>query len=344
MYKLKRPLEDMLLISPQESLEAIRETFDEIAAYGSTYFQWSRSSQPLNHRPTYQAFTELHPMYNDMPRNQQNVLRKNFIAQQPNYFFIEVFGGKYGFVRATGTTFEEIAQRILEKIQKMHHCPEHEWAYTHSNGHKTCKKCSFFADCTVDEALAHYEKGEVKINANETLQFDHTKELCICGSHSKLWLRHSHFPEKNAKCTACHQFIPLTKENSILSLPLTTDEQIKSDFVLENETSMDEKELNHVFSSWLHTLYMHHSFVEKTEQPFIEWVQPYLNKATTLNTLYVQKEDSTFLLHHLNLKTFHLEEEDIHMSYELQVKLTDKDVLSKSDAFRSEMLTFIQEL
>jgi len=343
MYKLKKPLEDMLLISPQESLESIKETFDKIASYGSTRFQWSHSSQPLNHRPTYQAFTELHPTYKSMSQEQKFTLRKAFIAQQPNYFFIEVFGGKYGFVRATGNTFEEIAQRILVKIQKMHDCPEHEWAYTHSNGHKTCKKCSFFAKCTVDEALAHYEKGEVRLNADETLQFNHKKALCPCGSHSKIWLRHSHFPEQDAKCTVCHQFIPLTNESNILSLALTTDEQIKHDFVFEDENSMDEKELNRVFSSWLHKLFMHHALVEETEQPFVQWVQPYIDKATLLNTLYVKKEDSTFRLHQMNLKIFYLEEEEIHMSYELQVKPTDKNVLSKSDAFRSEMTTLLQQ-
>lgn len=99
--------------------------------------------------------------------------------------FFEAFGK--AFIRGEGETVLLAAQAAMVEMKQQDACPHpaDAWKYTHNNGYKTCGKCGYFAPCTPEEAMSHYDHGEVKTADGSTyLSFDNRRPLCpACGSH-----------------------------------------------------------------------------------------------------------------------------------------------------------------
>lgn len=111
------------------------------------------------------------------------------ISPKGNYrtAFFEAFGSADGFIRGEGATVLESAKKALAKIKKQAACshPDDSWKYTHNNGYKTCGLCGYFTACTVEEAMSHYDHGEIRVPEKGTyLMFDFRRPLCpTCGGH-----------------------------------------------------------------------------------------------------------------------------------------------------------------
>lgn len=341
MYKTRQTFEQIISLSPNEDIEVIKQLFEEAATYGLNFFQWSSFSQPLNKTGNRENLRSLYPDYDTATNEQKRKWRDEFTQNEPNHYFIEAFG--YQYIRVTGETFLEMAKDILEIVKQMHDCMLHEWAYTHSNGHKTCSLCGFFTSCTVEEALQNYQKGEVKLTEHETLYFDHEKALCSCGSHQIVYLRKSYFPEKTYRCSDCRSLLPNEKE-TYGYFPTTTIEKIKEDFAFYDNTSVTYEQFREKFNSWLTEVHEHYLYIEDKTVPFLDWVQPYIHQLTEVANLYIVGKGITSRIESLSLSIHEIQEDGAYLH--LSIKQSDEKatIPTKEEAFHNALDSIVKSL
>lgn len=324
MYKTRQEWYVISELSPNENISEIKKVFEELSQYGLTYFQWSSFSQPLIRKGARERLLVAYPSYKNASSKERRKWSKEFKAKEPNWFFIEAFG--YQFIRSEGETFLGIANSLLEKVKKMHSCENHQWAYTHENGHKTCSLCRYFSPCTVEETLSHYKKGSVNINEFETLQFNHEKPLCSCGSHQTIYFRKSYLPERSEICKSCHNYLPDAEG-------FTNEQIIQEDFIFFKDVSTTQEDFKKFFSDWLVLLFEHYTYAEKTEEPFEQWVQPYIDMAINLSHIYLNQDNHSYFIDKLVLKSFTNQNKKYHVEYRLQLVDTGVKIVSKTEAF-----------
>ena len=324
MYETRQEWDIISELSPNENISEIQNVFEELAQYGLTYFQWSSFSQPLIRKGARERLLIAYPAYETASLKERRTWSREFKKNEPNWFFIEAFG--YQFIRSEGETFLEIAHSLLEKVKKMHSCKKHQWAYTHQNGHKTCSLCRYFEACTVEEALLHYKKGSVDINEFETLQFDHEKPLCSCGSHQTIYLQKSYLPERSEMCKSCHTFLPDGEG-------LTNEQIIGEDFIFFKDVSTTREDFEPFFTNWLSLLFDHYTYAEKTKEPFEQWVQPYIDIAMNLSHIYLQQDSRSYFIDALILHSFTHQNKKYQIAYNLKLVDTGTNIVSKTESF-----------
>ena len=200
--------------TPLTGVENEREiilVLNELAQLGWNSHQWSTDKPDFTTEDVIKAF----PQYSSLNHIEQEKLWEDYLDNLPDTFFIESFGKMHhGYIRSDQDTLLACAKDILAKAQKKANCLPHEWKYTHSNGHKTCKNCYTFAPCSVEEAKANYEAGHVELDAHKVLYFNRNNAICSCGSHEIYYLKDSMFFDTRYKCVSCHQFLPARYDNS----------------------------------------------------------------------------------------------------------------------------------
>lgn len=271
--KTRLPIEQMLEVQPNTDLQAIQTIFDELETLGFTFVQW-----------------------------EDYVLEEE--EEEP--VFMEAFGPQ--FMRADESTYLECAKVILENYKKRLECKKHEFAYTHSNGNKTCKHCRYFTKCTIEEALENYEKGEVKWDEYKTLKFNHLRSLCSCGSHKVFYLKHAFDPKKKYQCAneTCNRFVPLEEvlkgDYIPKAIPKTMEERMRKLMVFKRNRTLSPKSLTDVLVRFVTQMYLQAKYVDKLfenenwEQTFIDWVQPYTTTFVSILNCSVKLEDEDVVL------------------------------------------------
>jgi hypothetical protein len=291
-YKTRQSFETITLANPNEDITTFKEVLEEISSHGYNSLQWSDTSSALGRPGNYKKFKNEHPEYDRLPLDEQCDLSDEWEKTQPNWFFIEAFGSEqHGYLRGEGETFLACAQSILKQVHILNNCSSHEWAYTHSNGNKTCKLCHRFEPCSVEEALAHYTSGQVKFDEHRTLTFDHENPLCSCGSHQTYYLSKSLFPEKKYICVSCHTFIARTPSPDYSDrLPTDLKGVIKSKFGFQINKKLTAKSFSQALLRFTQLLYDHAHYVENiSDNEFEAWSLPHLACfATTLNASYTE--------------------------------------------------------
>ncbi|MED2737734.1 hypothetical protein [Bacillus toyonensis] len=355
-FKTREPLEDIKKINPTENIDELTRLFNELADYGWNSQHWSEKS------PEYTAddILKFCPTYFQVSERAQGRIRIEFYKTLPPEFFIETFGDeKEGLLRAEGKSLVECAEKQLAKAKKQAVC-EHQWQYTHSNGHKTCGECGKFTGCTVEEALAHYEIGNVDYDDETTLYFNNNMTVCECGSHKVLYLQHSMFFEKQFKCMSCQKFLPLKFKNlSYSSVPVYPNSVEYKTATLNNTDTMydrhrivtlgliTENDLRFKITEYIKNMMKHYVYIEgnSSTSEFIDWVTPYVYQIITkANTQIIMDGQKLKLLGIRNLLLeINIKEQIFDINYELETKVPETENPEPAEVFTEIFNTILKE-
>lgn len=284
-YKTREPIEKIVEVYPKENLEEFTSILETLASHGYNFFQWS----DFNNAFFKEKIQLQYPEFKDMDMDESYEFQMKWERDNPDktWFFVEAFGEHVDFIRGEGKTFTECATNILNGYLNRISCEEHDWAYTHKNGHKTCKKCKKFAPCTVEEALEHYPKGSVKMDHEKSLYFHDTISFCTeCGSKHMHFLKYAYLPEKQYQCASCEAVLPHSvyyewaeykpERTERRMIPGTTEEKIKKQFVLFRGKELKEKAFQHYFFPFISGLILHAVYIEKTDASDKESIQSFI--------------------------------------------------------------------
>jgi hypothetical protein len=340
-YQLRQTFDEMLKLSPNENIIQIKEIFENLSDQHFTFFQWSSSSQRANKPGEYERFKSEHPGIKDLPSIKRARLLVEWNKSQPNWFFMEAFGPQ--FIRSEAETFLECAEIIRDKWNKRMNCPSHNWEYTHSNGHKTCSKCGYFADCTVEEALLHYKKGYVEINDHLSLHFDHEKELCKCGSRQVHFYPDSMFYENFWRCVSCNELV--NSPEQALGEKMDFDYQCNHLVIFMKGKKTKEEMVKQRASLFLEKMWKHFKYVEKRDSYFIKWVESYFTRFVQIWDAYI---DINGITHHLQdafIVNHTIEDDKVtSLTLNLKLKAADSSVQTDDDYAFETMKNFMDAL
>lgn len=325
-----------------EDVSKIKEVFKKLSTLGYNSFQWSDFSQPMRRPGNRERFLNEHPEYKSLSQKEQSELFKSWSDKQPSWYFIEAFGKQ--FLRGEGETFLDCAEVILKKAEKIDSCPSHEFAYTHANGFKTCKLCGRFEKCTIDEALNNYKKGHIEIDEHKTLEFDHEKPLCSCGSHERYYLSDSLMPEKMYQCVNCKKFLKDEEEDG--DITQTFEEEIESYFPFEIDCLLSEETWERIISKFTKLLFNHAKYVEGiSENEFSTWAKPHFK--TFFNVIHstILKNDTQYLVVDFNHFDFKVIDKELYsISFSLSLEPIAEEKLSKDEKVTNTFLVIAKAL
>lgn len=334
-FKSRNDIKEVLEYNKDENLDLLIKKLNQLAEIGWDFHQWSTTYQDIEPEELYEKY----PNYDEMTDKEQHKVFSKLLESKGKICFIESFGeSKEGYLRGEGHTFLKCAEKILNQAIKIENC-NHEWAYTHSNGHKTCKHCRKFASCTVEEALENYESGSVKIDKHHSLVFNHNKALCDCGSHKLIYHDLSMLDTKSYQCNECDKFIPVRYKNlSHTSYPVGPN---SDDYENGTEEPLHDSGLKHRLLTigvssrphieqqihrYITRMYLHFLHIERKVhiKEFIEWVNPYLEEYITSSNAQIKEEEK-----HYNVKgltNLHInssiKEKKFDISYDLLLEET----------------------
>lgn len=208
LFRVRTPLQGI------DNEQEVIDVLNELATLGWDANQWSEDKADVVLEDLHAMF----PSYQNASEDEKSEMFDQYYETLADQFFIETFGnGKKGYLRSDCATLLACAQNNLRKAKVMASCTKHVWAYTHHNGHKTCELCNTFADCSVEEAKAHYEVGHVTVDDHKVLYFHRHLTLCVCGSHEVYYLSDAMFLETKYRCIHCRSFIPARYDNTSFS-------------------------------------------------------------------------------------------------------------------------------
>lgn len=213
----------------------------------------------------------------------------SFIKKIKHLCFLNVLG-KRQLISTKGENYLSCLEKSIEMIKKMNVCSHEKWEYElPKSSSKTCTACGWKEQCTKEEALQHYKKGEMKLSPYHSLIYVQEHALCQCGSHELYFHRKSMLTEKELQCVTCHTF--QSKENTTL-----TNHEDYADYFANVETweqeiqqeahmyhSLDKqiteykelhtKTINLLKRSIEHAIYVE-GLLEKED--ILSWIEPYL--------------------------------------------------------------------
>lgn len=219
----------------------------------------------------------------------------------------------FGFIRKTekgfmawvdgknkvGNSFTSIAIQKLKEITFKQKC-QHVWEFTDKVVYKECTICKSLSSCTLEEALANYEQGEVELSEEIALIFHRNHPLCICGSKQLHYYKKSCIWERSMKCPSCQTFqdfktSPLTdleeykefKTNSF-SWKGNLKEEAKWQPVTTEPDAQQTYAVYLSINNQLTDLIIHSIYVEgltKNEE-IVDWLKPYIKYYLKMKSFY----------------------------------------------------------
>lgn len=336
-FKTREPLNTIHNISPTEDIEKLTALLNELFDLGWDWSQWSTKL------PDYDSedISNLDPEYKNLSEKDKRKFVRTNISQIPKHYFIESFGNPvYGYLRGEGKSLVECAEKIVRRAKQQINC-SHKWKYTHSNGFKTCEKCYAFVQCTVEEALANYEKGNVEVNDNLSLYFHNKRPICSCGSKKVYYLDPSMLYEKQYQCVSCLEYLPQKfKGSRYSSLPVSPNDDGYAEASTECEGSfsrhrfmslgvMSEGHLKSQIIRYIGDMLKHFYFVEngKEIEAFIEWVTPYVYKTVKDTETQILVDEKKYKLNGIKDLQIKLgvSDEKMEVLYGLDIELPEKE-------------------
>ncbi|MCK1999862.1 hypothetical protein MZM54_00510 [[Brevibacterium] frigoritolerans] len=333
-FKTREPIESVHKISKDEDIEKLRTLLNELAELGWTANQWS-DMLPDDDDP---ILLTVEPKFNDFTKEEKDIFFDVHFERIPKRYFIESFEHpKFGYIRAEGYSLVECAEKLIQRGKKQLGC-SHSWAYTHSNGHKTCKLCKTFVPCTVNEALAHYEKGSVKIDEAFTLYFHNARSLCTCGSDKLHYLQHSMFDEKQYQCPVCKKYWPIKyRDSKHSSLPVSPNDDGYETASIETKKRMwdrhrfitfgvaSENQIKKQINQYILRMAKHYHYIEMGQSvgTFMEWVTPYVKEAVIKTDTQIIVSGKKYTLKGITDLYINLDEKKIQ--YGLDIEEPEKE-------------------